>query len=638
VSILKNYSEMEYLIANGLGGSSSACASGLNTRRYHSILSAALNPPVNRRIFVSRASEIAVVEDSTYILSTLKTVNGFLESGYENILSFKYEGFPVWEFKTGSNIIEKSIFMIKNRNMSVLFYKNIFGKELTLTITPYFNDRDVHSNTLPGSIRINILKFSQNFVLFGTNFLNSISLKTDGEIQEYSHTLNNVFYDAENERGLFAYEEIISKVRITKKLHPQESFYIIFGANDDVSDVDPFTALTSEKERIISISSSSSDNTIKRLLIAADTFIMKRKSTGKHTIIAGFPWFTDWGRDTMIALEGLLLYTRNYSIAKEVIENFVNNLQNGLIPNVFDDYSGQPKGYNTADATLWLFYALYKYYTFTHNDIFLKKMYPYLYEIIKKHISGTDYNIHMDDDYLIYAGNKNTQLTWMDVKVEDWSVTPRYGKTVEVNALWFNALNIMTYFSKILNAEFEYEYLIEKVKSSFNEKFWNSKDNCLYDVINEEGKDFSFRPNQIFAVSLPFDILSREKERLIIDKVLEELYIPYGLRTLSPKDPRYIGIYVGDRWTRDGAYHQGNAWPYLLGHFLYAFLKINDFSKESKVIVKKLLAPIEDMINTDWCGTIPEIIEGNWPHEKKGCFSQAWSVGEILRIILEVNK
>jgi len=358
VSILKNYSEMEYLIANGLGGSSSACASGLNTRRYHSILSAALNPLVNRRIFVSRASEIAVVEDSTYILSTLKTVNGFLESGYENILSFKYEGFPVWEFKTGSNIIEKSIFMIKNRNMSVLFYKNIFGKELTLTITPYFNDRDVHSNTLPGSIRINILKFSQNFVLFGTNFLNSISLKTDGEIQEYSHTLNNVFYDAENERGLFAYEEIISKVRITKKLHPQESFYIIFGANDDVSDVDPFTALTSEKERIISISSSSSDNTIKRLLIAADTFIMNRKSTGKHTIIAGFPWFTDWGRDTMIALEGLLLYTRNYSIAKEVIENFVNNLQNGLIPNVFDDYSGQPKGYNTADATLWLFLCI----------------------------------------------------------------------------------------------------------------------------------------------------------------------------------------------------------------------------------------------------------------------------------------
>ncbi|BBE31407.1 glycogen debranching protein [Tepiditoga spiralis] len=633
---LKNLSEIEYLVSNGLGGTSSSSAIQLNSRRHHSILSISLNPPVDRRILVSRISEKVYCDEKTYLLSTLKTANGFIEKGYENIVSYNFYGYPSWKFKVGKNLLKKELLMLKNRNIVLIVYENVFGEDLDIEIIPYFNDRDIHSNTLPGQLTLNKTVMKSNYLELKTNFLNTIFLKTNGTLKNFEHTLHNVFYDVENKRGLFAYEEIYSNVKINAHMKKGDKVYIVFSGNESIENINIESEIKKEKERLNSFKINKV-KTINKLQIASDTFLSKRKSTEKLTILAGYPWFTDWGRDTMIAIEGLLIENKKFNEAKEVFETFLMNLKNGLIPNVFDDYSGKPGGYNTVDGTLWMFYALYKYYEATNDLEFIKKHYDKLIEIIKYHVNGTDYNIHMTEDGLIYAGNKETQLTWMDVRVENWTVTPRYGKTVEINALWYNTLKIMEFFSSLIKVDFEYDLLSEKVKKTFNDTFWNVEKKCLYDCVNEFEKDSSIRPNQIFAVSLPFSILEKKKEKSIVNKVFEELYTPYGLRTLSPNDPRYIGIYTGDRWTRDGSYHQGNVWPWLLGHFYEAFLKINNYDLESKTIVKELLYPVSIRINDEWGGTIPEILEGNWPHEKRGCFSQAWSVSEILRIMKKID-
>lgn len=632
MSVLESYSETEYLLSNGKGGSCSSTVTGQNTRRYHSVLSVSLNPPVNRRILVSRLTEKIINENEYYTFSTLKTANGFKEKGYEYIISFENKTNPVWFFKMGNFLIKKEIFFIHNKNMTIIKYSNISDSPVKLEITPFLNDRDIHSNTLPGQLKIKTEKLTDNSAKFETNFMNNIFVYTNGSISENDYTIHNIFYDVEKERGLFAYEEIVSKFFITASLQPNENLYISFSCEEVSNHFE--SHIRNEMKYINSLYRKEDSEIIKKLKITSDHFLSYRKSTGNYTILAGYPWFTDWGRDTMIAFEGILLSSSRYTEAKEVLETFMKNIKNGLIPNVFDDYSGLPGGYNTADATLWLFYTLYKYYLYTDDIEYIKDNYEKLTDILTCHINGTDYNIHMTEDYLLWTGDENTQLTWMDVKVENWTVTPRYGKAVEINCLWYNAFKIMEFFSEKTGKNFIYIDYPEKIKESFNNLFWNSEDECLYDYVNNKEFNSMIRPNQIFAVSLPFEIIDGEKQEKVFNCVFKKLYTPFGLKTLSPDDPRYIGIYTGDRWTRDGSYHQGNIWPWLFGHFFDAMYKLNKNDESIKDKIKILLNPMEKMIMNYWDGNIPEILEGNWPYNSKGCFSQAWSVSEILRILI----
>ncbi|NLY18185.1 MAG: glycogen debranching protein, partial [Clostridiaceae bacterium] len=372
------------------------------------------------------------------------------------------------------------------------------------------------------------------------------------------------------------------------------------------------------------------------LTLAADKFIVGRKSTNAKTIIAGYPWFTDWGRDTMIALTGLTLATKRFNDARDILSTFAKFEKDGLIPNVFSDIGTEP-AYNTVDAALWYFEAIYKYIKYTGDfDFVVKRLLPVLKNIINGYMNGTGFDIKMDEDGLITAGNEETQLTWMDAKAGNWVVTPRHGKAVEINALWYNALKIMNYIL-IRSGEKNDDYLkiAQKVKRSFVKLFWNENSNCLYDVVNDQGKDDKIRPNQILAVSLSFPVLSGEIAKSVVNTVYNELYTAFGLRSLSQKSAEYKGIYIGNQFSRDGAYHQGTVWTWPLGQFITAYARVY---KEDGDLIQKLedfFLPFEDHLKDSCIGIISEIFDGNEPLIPRGCFAQAWSVAEILRAYVE---
>ena len=388
---------------------------------------------------------------------------------------------------------------------------------------------------------------------------------------------------------------------------------------------------------------------IEQLVLAADQFIVDRplpdNPEGK-TIIAGYPWFTDWGRDTMIALPGLTIATGRYEIAKTILRTFAKYVDQGMLPNVFPD-AGEIPHYNTADATLWYFEAIRAYYCATEDQEFLAELFPLLAGIINWHLKGTCYNIKMDDDGLLFAGESGVQLTWMDAKVGDWVVTPRIGKPIELNALWYNALVCMDYFSGILGkSENSYQKLSAKTRSHFS-KFWYEAGGYCYDVIDSpEGNDSSFRPNQIFAVSLPamgldasrtgeyHSPLRVSQQKMVVDKIGQRLLTSYGLRSLSPEDQNYIGTYGGNQLQRDGSYHQGTTWGWLIGHFVQVHLQVYN----NPELARSFLEPMANHLRDGCIGSISEIFDGDIPFTPRGCFAQAWSVAEVLRSWLIANR
>ena len=379
-----------------------------------------------------------------------------------------------------------------------------------------------------------------------------------------------------------------------------------------------------------------SDFLPRRLAAAADCFLVQRQSTQSTTVIAGYPWFTDWGRDTMIALPGLTLVTGRFELARELLQTFARHMRHGLLPNMFPD-DGQEAIYNTVDAPLWFFQAVYKYLEYTGDDrLVQQELLPVLQEIYRAYRDGTDFGIGMDPDGLIRAGNPEVQLTWMDAKVDDWVVTPRDGKAVEINALWYNALLIMGCLEQRYGIRPTIPAnLPEKVAHSFQALFWNNRKQCLADYVREGQQDVAIRPNQILAVSLPFMIIKPEWARKIVWRVWQDLYTPYGLRTLAPQDPGYQGTYGGDRYQRDGAYHQGSAWSWLLGPFITAYRRINGYSPASREVAGQWLAAFEDHLRDAGVGFVSEIFDGDFPHHAQGCIAQAWGVAEILRAYVE---
>jgi predicted glycogen debranching enzyme len=445
-------------------------------------------------------------------------------------------------------------------------------------------------------------------------------------------------YAIERERGFDYREDLYQPFSLTFKLS-KPAFVIASTEHEHLADFE-LLEKTEIKRRAMLVAKAGKRKTLSpHLALAADQFIVER-GDGK-TVIAGYPWFSDWGRDTMIALNGLTLATNREEIAESILAEFANHISEGMLPNRFPDAGEEPE-YNTVDATLWYFEAIRAYLQKTGDIEFVReKLYDKLVDIIDWHVMGTRYGIKVDTDGLLSAGEPGVQLTWMDAKIGDWVVTPRTGKPVEIQALWYNALRIMADIAAILGDEEkqdEYADMAEIARESFNGQFWNEAEQCLYDVVNGNGKDAAVRPNQIFAVSLPYTMVSDEKAEKIVEKVEAELLTPVGLRSLSPADPAYVPRYIGSPLERDSAYHQGTVWGWLIGPFLDSYRRVHPDNPTTRKRVSVILSGFETHLMQAMAGQVSEIFDAEAPFAPRGCPAQAWSVAELLRVSSSTKK
>ena len=648
----------EWLVTNGIGGYASGTISGILTRCYHGLLIAALKPPVARTLLLTKLEEIVNYNGQFYDLSANRWADGTVApQGYLNLESFYLDGtIPVWNFAFADGLLEKRIWMHQGENTTYIRYSYKRGSQpLTLSLKALVNYRDHHGNTRVtdnsfGKIE-QITDRDVEIKVFPDATSLYLSAISENKTINFSWEINNVWYQnfalaIEKYRGLDNIEAHLLAATGTITLQPKEAITIVASTNIKNKIQDYPETILREKLLITKFSFSNNNHSrtipdwIQQLVLAADQFIVARPLTNNakgKTIIAGYPWFTDWGRDTAIALPGLTISTGRYDLAKTILSTFAQYIDKGMLPNVFPD-AGETPEYNTVDATLWYFEAIRAYYHATKDKEFLGELFPLLTDIINWHLKGTRYNIHIDSDGLLYAGEAGVQLTWMDAKAGDWVVTPRIGKPVEVNALWYNALVCMVYFSDILaESDNKYREMADKTRSHFS-KFWYEEGGYCYDVIDSpDGKDNSFRPNQIFAVSLPcrgelpFSLtespLPKPQQKMVVDKVGQKLLTSYGLRSLSTDNPNYIGIYGGDRLQRDGSYHQGTTWAWLIGHFLQAHLQVYN----NPELAYSFIEPMANHLQDGCIGNISEIFDGDVPFTPRGCFAQAWSVAEVLR-------
>ncbi|ODM26037.1 glycogen debranching protein [Clostridium sp. Bc-iso-3] len=634
--------QREWLLTNGIGGFSSSTIIGSNTRRYHGLLVASLKPPVSRHLILSKIDECVTIDNESFNLFSYE-VPGFIMNGYHHQERFEYNLHPKYIYRVKDVYIEKEICMVYGENTVAVVYHVINGASRTnLRLTPLVNFRDYHFNSSRAYMNFDRKSKKDVLIVRPSCYDIDISLYlSDGKFTELNDAwFYNMDYAVERERGLASTEDHYIPGYYDIEIEPMEEKYITFIATveKNISQKDGLQIIEKENNRLHKLIDKAGykDELAKRLVLAADDFIVHRESTNAKTIIAGYPWFTDWGRDTMIALTGLTLSVRRFEDAKEILYTFSKYVKDGLIPNMFPDAGHEPP-YNSVDAALWYFEAVNKYIKYTHDYKFIKEhIYEGLKEIIDYYSKGTHFNIKADKDYLITAGDEHTQLTWMDAKVGDWVVTPRHGKAVEINALWYNALKIMSSLSKHFEEDAGlYDEMAEKVKKSFVDSFWNEEKNCLYDCLTQSYKDDKIRPNQILAISLSNPIIEGDKAKSIVDTVLKELYTAYGLRSLSPREKEYVGVYAGDQYKRDGAYHQGTVWTWPLGQFITAYLKVNNYSPQAKKMALRFIEPFKDHLQDACLGSISEIFDGNEPLIPRGCFAQAWSVAEILRAYIE---
>lgn len=655
----------EWLITNGIGGFASQSVLGINTRKYHGLLVAPLMPPARRYVILSKIDESINVDGKEEILYSNIGKN-YISEGYKNLESFEKIYTPSFKYETPSKIkIEKQISMVYGKNIVCVYYKieNI-DKDITMKLAPVMNYRDFHCMNTNHEYNVNqkIIDNKVRVTVDGNKILPIYLYSKEGEyIEHQNDTFKNMFYVEEEKRGFYPEEDLFvpGRYEINIAANATKEFTIVCGLEENIEEIDGKTVIENEKKRLDRIidasnlvdknQSKSNQEQMRDLIIASDNFVTYRPKFSLHTIIAGFPWFLDWGRDTLISFEGLLLKTRRFDIAKEVLVMMTKDIKYGLVPNGYSGYDSRPL-YNSVDSSLLLIEAVSKYLEYTQDYTFVKNsLYKILKNIIESFQNGInvdDSNIFMDKDGLISAGTPETQLTWMDAKVGNFAVTPRNGKAVELNSLWYNALKVVADLAERYNDEKthdEYEKLAKKVKASFNKKFYNEKNKCLDDVIGSE----EIRPNQLFALSTtyPVMILSNEKAKETLKTVGKELYTKYGLATLSKKDPKYIAVYEGDGFRRDMSYHQGITWPWLSGLYVESYKTIikNEKNKTEK---KKLEEEYEKIISNykksfaqamkeGAIGTISELYNSKPPYLPKGAFAQAWSVSEVIKIMLE---
>ena len=632
----------EWLVTNGLGGYGSSTIICANTRKYHGLLVASLVPPVHRTLLLAKVNERVEAQGQVYSLAANKTVTG-LEFGYIHLQRVEVDPFPEFTYSFADLTLKKQIFMVYGENTTVLLYTIINGASpATVQLTPLVNSRNFHWTATKDQ-----LSFEQEIIPGGVVVRSHQGPPLYLLCREASYTrlgqwYQGIFYDGEQERGEGCVEDHFIPGELTISLQPGEEKVVTLLAsleNHAGREVPAPALLAEAKQRAQSLLDQAGyqQPLARRLVLAADDFIVQRRSTRARSVIAGYPWFNDWGRDTMIALPGLTLVTRRFDEAREILLTFARSCKDGLLPNMFPDQEGDEPLYNTVDASLWFFQAVYKFLEYTNDHDFIREhIYPVLLDIVYHYAKGTHFNIGVDRaDGLLQAGTAGVQLTWMDAKVNDWVVTPRQGKPVEINALWYNALCILSHLAKEYGDVVPDTNAAARVKDSFNRKFWNAGGGYFYDVVGEDGPDDKLRPNQIIALSLPFTMVDEARGRQVVQRIWQELYATYGLRSLSHHDPDYRGVYTGDRVRRDGAYHQGTTWSWLMGPFVTAYRRVHRYSPESRLQAARFLAPFEDHLRDHGLGSISEIFDGNEPIIPRGCYAQAWGVAEILRSYVE---
>lgn len=624
-------SSREWLETNGIGGFSSGTVSGAHSRRYHGLLTAASKPPLGRVLLLSKFEETAIVNGKRFELSANRYPGKIHPQGFRFLHCFRLDPFPTWEFFLDGVKLEKTVFMPEGKNAVVCRWKASGEFEsLSIELRPLLAFRDYHR------LRTNSDHFSFRSIGAGM-----VSVEMPGASQSLflSHNgtglvttgdwYRNFEYSIEEERGFDFRENLFQPFMIRGDL--AEDLTVI-ASTEEVpwTDADSLRKAEFYRRKTLFASAEPTDAFEKQLMLAADQFIVKRGEG--RTVIAGYPWFSDWGRDTMIALPGLTLSTGRPEIAREILLEFSRHFSMGMIPNRFPD-EGEEPDYNTVDATLWYFEAVRAYVEATDDLDFVRgEIFERLVESISWHLKGTRHGIHVDTDGLLSEGEGGTQLTWMDAKFGDEVFTPRSGKPVEIQALWYNALRIMETFAARLGdtkKEEHYKTTANMVQRSFNGIFWNEENDCLFDVVEGTFQDRSIRPNQIFAVSLHHAILDDEtRARKVVTCVESNLLTPLGLRSLSASDPRYRGVYKGTPHERDSSYHQGPVWGWLIGPFIDALLKM---FPERRLECTLLLEGFKQHMTEAGLGQISEIFDGDFPHHPRGCPAQAWSVAEVLR-------
>jgi predicted glycogen debranching enzyme len=635
-------SSREWIVTNGIGGFASGTVAGCSTRRYHGLLFAALNPPLGRTQLVAALDEIISYAGINYELATHEWASGAIApEGLRLIESFHLEGtIPTWVYALADARIQKQIWMLQGENTTFVRYTLLSATQPALFYAKALvNYRDFHSSTHAGDWRMRIEPAPAGVRIIAYDGAIPFYLKSSEASVETRHTwYRDCFFRWERQRGLDDREDHLYAAEFHASLDRGNFLTFVFSINENAT-LDGDSALSGqiahESALLSPLTKSVATNVsapLRQLSLAADQFIVQRPlpdNPASHSVIAGYHWFGDWGRDTMIALPGLSLTTGRAQIAREILLAFGQFVDAGMLPNNFPDAGGRPE-FNTIDAALWYFEAVRQYFKATGDVITLQELFPILAGMVEAHVSGTRYNIHIDpEDGLLYGGGPGVQLTWMDAKIGDWVVTPRTGKPVEINALWINALESMTQFASTLDSpSTRFETLGTAAKSSF-QRFWNPDRNCLYDVLDSPGigSDISLRPNQIFAVSLPFSPLNAEQQKAVVDSCERELLTPFGLRSLGPREPGYISHYGGSPRDRDAAYHQGTAWGWLLGPFALAHFCVY----QNKSQARRFLETQSQAILAYGLGTLAEIYDADPPHSPCGCIAQAWSVAELLR-------
>ena len=653
----------EWLVTNGLGGYSSSTITGVVSRRYHGLLVAALAAPVGRMVVFNHISEFLLIGDEELIpLGDCEGIH-HVPGAQPVQTSFRLEaGLPVWQFDVAGVTVEKRVRMLHRQNTVHVTYRLLHapaGDRPRLELRPALEFRhqvDAVDMAIAGPYRVTSLGDRYEVSAPNTDWLPPLRLRVFADHADFhpaDEIIDHVIYPSEEERG----------DPFRGKLWSPGAFLVTFAGSDSATLVGstepweiidilcPDEAAEAEQLRRDRLLDEVIDDQLKEgfpaaLVLAADQFVStprgrlaeaaRARAQGDEvcTVMAGYHWFMDWGRDTMISLEGLTLITGRFRDAEHILHTFSHYIRNGLIPNMIPDGKTEQGGlYNTADATLWYFHALARYLHYTNDRMTLRILLPKLTGIIEHHMRGTDFHIHVDPtDGLLWQGEEGVQLTWMDAKAGDWVVTPRIGKAVEINALWFNALSLLAGWlrdSGDVSGADQYSTAANRAAQSFNEKFWNADRSCLFDVIEgPKGNEACIRPNQVFAISLPHPVLAREHWEPVMHVVREKLLTPVGLRTLSPDDPAYQPTYHGDRLTRDGAYHQGTVWPWLIGPFIDAWLKLYP---DGKAEGRQFLARFPDELNWAGTGTLSEVFDADEPHQPRGCIAQAWSVAEVLR-------
>jgi len=646
----------EWIITNGIGGYASSTATGMNTRRYHGLLVAATTPPAGRVVLLSKLEDTIIVDGERIDLSTNEYRGGVIHpEGHRHLASFSIDPFPTFTYTTPKFTLNKSVFMVHGENTVVVEYEltgTNGAQDITLEVRPLIAFRDFHATTHENdAIDRSVQETFGSVRMRPYQGLPELFLSHDADrVLTDNFWYRNFDYAEERSRGLYSAEDLFNPVAFSTSMNGRKRLVIIASTEKhnagEAADLRRAELRRSSDLNYKYGAGFNSSAVMSSLVRAAEQFVVARPPF--KTVIAGYHWFGDWGRDTMIALPGLLLSTDQPEAARDILLQFTAAIDGGMLPNRFPDVGETPE-YNTVDATLWFFETVWQYLNYRNDAVWREdalqlietKLYPALKTIVEHHLAGTRYGIHADQDGFLWAGDSTTQLTWMDAKVGDTAITPRFGRPVEIQALWFNALRIVEELGRLFAdsaAADKYRAIADKLEANFESVFWNPEAGCLFDVVGAFTHDAAIRPNQVIAISLRHSLVSPAHARKVLEVARRELLTPFGLRTLSPNDPQYRPRYEGGVWERDSAYHQGTVWPWLAGPFFTAQLRFASDGRQAVAEAKTWLEAFAVHLSDAGLGQVSEIFDGDPPHTPRGCIAQAWSVSELLRLAKTVSK